>query len=57
MNIHERKGYSCTPDRDFRCFYPCEIILYPYQKVGKIKMNSSMLAAHQSVSVIIVMLK
>ena len=21
------KRYSGTPDRDFRCFYPCEIIL------------------------------
>ena len=20
-------GYSHTPDRDFRCFYPCEITL------------------------------
>ena len=19
--------FSCTPDQDFRCFYPCEIIL------------------------------
>ena len=30
--------YSCTPERDFRCFYPCEIILsHPYQPMGKIK--------------------
>ena len=35
---------SRTPDRDFRCFFPCEIIIshiYLYQSVGKIKKRTA----------------
>ena len=41
---------------DSCCFYPCEIILYPYQPVGKIK-NEQLHAGRASISDIIVMLK
>ena len=41
--------FSRTPDRDFRCFYPCEIFLSysPVPALGKDKKtNSSTLASH-----------
>ena len=53
-------GISRTPDRDFRCFHPCEIILfyltYPYQPVGE-KKNEELYVGRTSISDAVVMLK
>ena len=52
-----------TPDGDFHCFYPCEIILsltYPYQPAGKIKNEQPHVGPYTSCNSfhdIIVMLK
>ena len=45
-------AYSRTPDRDFRCFYPCEIFLShtPLPALGKDKTNSRTLASRRSVT-------
>ena len=52
--------YSCTPDRDFRCFYPYEIILsqIPVPARGKEKKLTAARwphAGHTSIHDIIVM--
>ena len=50
--------FSCTPDRNFRCFNPCEIILshIPVPAHGKDK-NEEPHAGRTSIHDVIVMLK
>ena len=51
MWILDHSFLSRTPDRHFRCCYPCEIVLShtPIPALGKIKKNSSTLAARRFV--------
>ena len=47
----------CTPDQDFRCFYPCEILsIYLYHPEGKIK-NEQPRVGFTSILDVIKMLK
>ena len=55
-------SFSCTPDRDFRCFYPCEIFLshIPVTALGKDKKRIAACHPHAggtSLRDVIVMLK
>ena len=37
---------SCTQYRYLRCFNPCELLIYPYQPVGKIKKRTAARLPH-----------
>ena len=56
--IRAGKSFSRTPDRDFRCFYPCEIFLphTPVPALGKDKKKEQPHAGRTSIRDVIVML-
>ena len=60
--ISSIQSFSRTPDRDFRCFYPCEIFLShtPIPALGKGKKRTAARHPHvgrMSILDVIVMLK
>ena len=57
FNAYPRFAISRTPDRDFRCFYPCEIFLShkPIPALGKDKKNKQPHSGRTSIRDVIVM--
>ena len=58
FNLIRLNCFSCAPDRDFLCFYPCEIFLphTPVPALGK-DGNEQLYAGCTSIRDVIVMLK